>query len=204
MVSLKISLRTDNSFEAVRHFVDSKSYGGFCVREVAGVDNEHWHWYLEADVHNVQAFRVSLTRAVPALRGNASYSATVVQDVDKYVRYMCKGDAEGAGVEVVWRNSILYDEAKIEELHDEYWTENRRLKKRKAGSMIDWVVDECKRLEIDWNARSRIAEIYIRELSARGKPINLFSIRANINTVQVALCPSDAAIQQLCERCEQF
>lgn len=199
MSVLKIALRVDKELEAVEVFLNSKACGGFGVREVAG-DNEHWHFLLETDkFRNLQAFRVALTRAVPALKGNASYSATAVNDLEKYVRYMCKGESEGVGPEVVWRNSIVYSDEECEKLHEEYWKENARLKKRKAGSMIDWVVDECKRQGIEWKDRSSMAKLYVAEVAKRGKPFNQFAARSAVNAVQLALCPDDSAINMFAE-----
>lgn len=197
------ALRVDGEFEKVKDWVDRQGYGGFAVRETVGGANEHWHWLLETD-KALHAVRCSFNRAVPELSGNGKYSLTLVKDADKYEHYLCKGGSEGQVPEVAWRNSIKFTDEKIGELHDEYWQANRALKKRKVGSMIDWVVDEAKRLEISWNDRAKISEIYIRELGARGKPINLFSIRANLNTVQMSLCPDDTILHQLMERCEQL
>lgn len=194
-MALTISLRTDKCFDLVKAYLDSKAFGGFCVREVAGT-NEHWHWYLEVSgVRNIQAFRVALTRAAPDLKGNGAYSATDVKDVDKYTRYMCKGESEGAGPEVSWRNSILYDDDKVEELHVAYWTENKNLKKRKVGSMIDSVLDDCKREGLVWTDRDKIAELYLREVIKRARPLNTYSAKSACNTIQVLLCPGDEAIQ---------
>lgn len=197
-MALLVALRTDKAFEDVKKFLTDKAISGFAVREVSG-DNEHWHWLLETSYKNVQSFRVNLLKAVPVLKGNASYSATVVKDLDKYERYMCKGDDEGVEPEVAWRHSMKYTEEKITELHEEYWTENRKLKKRKVGSMIDFVVDECKRERIEWKDRSKIGEIYVREILARGKPLNTFSAKSAINTVQCLLCPDDAALKMFAE-----
>lgn len=199
---VQVALRTDGALTAVLAWIAEIAAGGFGVREVSG-DNEHWHWLLETD-KTYKAVRCSFNKKVPELKGNGAYSMSEVEDVEKYERYMCKGESDGAGPEVVWRNSMRYTEEKCSELHEEYWAENRKLKKRKAGSMIDWVVDEAKRNNIAWDQRSKIAEIYIRELGARSKPINLYSIRSNLNAVQFALCPDDSCLKQLVGYVEQF
>lgn len=197
---LKIALRTDKEFDAVKAFIDSKGIGGFCVREVSG-DNEHWHWYLETDkFKNLQSFRVNLTKTVVALKGNASYSASAVEDDDKYLRYMCKGESQGVAPEVAWRNSILYTDDKISDLHEKYWQENARLKKRKVGSVIDYIVDECKRDGVEWKERSKIAEKYVREIVKRGKPLNTFAAKSAVNTVQMLLCPDDEAVRYFADQ----
>lgn len=196
-------LRTDSLFDDVKSWVERQGFGGFAIRETVSGENEHWHWLLETD-KDLHPVRCSFNRALPALKGNGAYSLTQCRDIDKYVRYLCKGDSEGAAPELAWSNSMVYDAAKLEELHVQYWDENRRLKKRKVGSMIDWVVDEAKRQEVAFSNRAKLSEIYIRELGVRGKPINLYSIRSNLNSVQIALCPDDSILADLVSRCEQY
>ena len=196
---IQIALRTDKCFDEVKAFVDAKGFGGFAVREVAGT-NEHWHWLLEAGVANIQAFRVALTRAVPDLKGNAAYSATLVKELDKYERYLAKGDSEGVNPEIAWRQSIKYDDAKMEELHEEYWTENRKLKKRKAGTAMDETLDECKRDNVAWTEREKISERFLRALVKRNRPVNIFAARSSVNAIQIQLCPDDTAFKQFAEQ----
>lgn len=199
MSLLLIALRIDKCLSAVKEFIDSKGCGGFGVREVAG-DNEHWHFLLSTDkFRNLPAFRVSLTRAVPELKGNASYSATAVNDLAKYERYLAKGASEGESAEVAWRNSVTYSDDKIGELHEQYWKENSRLKKRKVGSIIDFVVDECKRQSVDWKDRSKIATMYVAEIAKRAKPFNQFAAKAAVNGIQLQLCPDEQAVAMFAE-----
>lgn len=197
------ALRIDGEFDKVKDWVDRNGYGGFAVRETVAGENEHWHWLLETD-KELHSVRCSFNRAVPELKGNGKYSLTLVNDVDKYERYLAKGDSEGQVPEIAWTHSIKYDAEKLEELHEAYWSENRKLRKRKAGSMVDWVIDAAKAAEVRWQDRDKLSRLYIRELGARGKPINLFSIRANLNTVQLALCPDDTILDQLVEKVEQY
>lgn len=200
MALLKIALRVDRSFDAVKTFIDSKGIGGFGVREVAGESNEHWHFLLETDkFKNLQSFRVNLTKTVTELKGNGSYSATAVEDVAKYERYLCKGNSEGEAPEVAWRNSILYTDDKISELHENYWKENKSLKKRKIGSVIDYIVDECKREGVEWKDRDKIAVLYVTEISKRAKPFNQFAAKSAVNAIQLQLCPDDSAIRMFAE-----
>lgn len=198
-MALRIALRTDKDFAGVKAFVDSRQMGGFAVREVSG-DNEHWHWLLTTDkFKNLQSFRVNLTRAVAELKGNGAYSATAVEDLEKYQRYMCKGNSDGESPEIVWRNSIEYTDDWVSARHADYWKENARLKKRKVGSIMDSVIDDCKRDGVDWKDRSRIAERYVREVSKRSKPLNTFAAKSAVNGIQLALCPDDSAIAMFAE-----
>lgn len=202
---MSYSLRIDGSLAAVLAWLASYSIGGWCVRETTDGEggNEHWHFHLFTE-KTIKQLRCSFNRAVPELKGNGGYSLTEVRDADAYDAYMAKGNSESEMPEVAWRNSLDYDDAKVTALHDEYWQENRARKKKKLGSMIDWCVDECKRLNVDWNDRRQIAKIYIREVGARGKPINLFAIRSNLNAVQFALCGNDDCLNSLVDRCEQY
>lgn len=194
----KYALRIDKEVEKVKTFLGAKGISGWGVREVAD-QNEHWHFYLETDI-KPSSFRVVLKRAVPELAGNGAYSVSDVKDVDKYIRYMAKGEQEGLLPEVVWKHGLLWGDEKVEELHEEYWTTNKSLKKRRAVGVMDWVVDECKRRDVKWDDRRTIGEIYLKELAERSKPINLFAVKSNINLVQVKLCPDDTAINQLAEQ----
>lgn len=197
-----VALRIDGALTAVLTWLAEIAAGGFGVREVAG-DNEHWHFLVESE-KTYKAVRCSFNKKVPELKGNGAYSMSEVEDLEKYERYLCKGESDGEGPEVVWRNSVKYTEEKCSELHGAYWEENRKLKKRKVGSMIDWVIDEAKRQNIAWNNRDKIAEIYIKELGVRSKPINCFSIRSNLNAVQFALCPDDECLKQLINCVSQY
>lgn len=195
-------LRVDGFLEKVTAWMDKHGLGGWAVREVSG-DNEHWHLLVEGE-KTIKQLRCSFNREIPELKGNGLYSLTECRDLDKYVRYMAKGESEGQMPEIAWSNSLLYNDDKISELHDAYWFENRKLKKRKAGSMIDWVIDQAKEDGIAWDNRSALAKLYIREVGKRGKPINLFAIRSNINSVQLALCPDDTLLNVLVDRVDQY
>jgi hypothetical protein len=196
------SLRTDKCFSEVKALIESKPIGGWAVREVSG-DNEHWHWYLQTDI-KIQALRNEFNRKIPELKGNGAYSLTLVKDTDKYLRYMAKGEDRNHEAEVAWRNGILYSEEYIHELHEAYWAENARLKKRKVGTSVDAATDKCKELQINWHDRAKIAEVYIRELHSRNKPISTFSVKSAVNVISIHLCPDDAAIKQLAEACYQL
>jgi len=200
MASLKISLRVDKSVAELKEFIDAREMGGFGVREVAGA-NEHWHFYLETDKYrNIQSFRVQLTKAILTLKGNGGYSATIVDDIEKYERYLCKGNSDGESPEIAWRNSIVYTDDKIGSLHEEYWKANRILKKRKTGAVIDWVVDECKRQNFDWKEREKISLVYVAEISRRAKPLNTFAAKAAVNGIQLQLCATDDAVKMFAEQ----
>jgi len=189
------ALRTDKEFDKTRDFIVGYCQSGWCVREVSG-DNEHYHWYLKC-TKKVEAFRIALIRAVPELKGNAGYSISVVKDEDKYLRYMAKGEADGTGCSYAWRHGLDWTDEKLEELHQAYWAENRRMRKRKVGTVTDYVLDYCKQEKLKWDDRRTITAEYIRELVRRDKPVNLFSLKSNVNLIQCKLCPDEDAIETL-------
>lgn len=200
------ALRVNKLSMEVNVWLNSKAYSGFGVRETgSGGDNEHWHYLVTLPVGTkLSAFRTAFLRHFPSLKGNGDYSLSACRDVDKYARYCAKGEAEGVAAEVVWRYGLIWTDEKLEELHEAYWGENRRLKKRKQGSMVDRVLDICKERRIAWDAREKISEIYIREVTASAKPLSMFSLRACVNSVQVLLCPTDEALRAFALSGNQF
>lgn len=200
------SLRVDHSLQEVLGLLSKNKVGGFacreCVQQQAPQDgqavvNEHWHFILYTEL-DLKQLRNKLLYAVPGLKGNASYSLTLCRDEDKYIRYLCKGESEGAGCEIVWHHGVHYSDQYFEEKHAEYWVENRKLRKRQlTGTVMDAVIDTCKQLRVQWDNREKISELYVKEVVARSKPVNLFSIKAAVNSIQCQLCPDDQAIKQM-------
>lgn len=204
---LRLAVRTDGQLAKVKEYIASKGYSGFGVKEIAGT-NEHYHWYLQTDVSrvkNVQAFRVDITRKIPELKGNGSYSAKECgEDYERYWQYMCKGAADGAGVDVVWRHGLVFTDEKLEELHQAYWSENnaRAAKKQKLPAIVDTVVEKLKADGTAWRDREAITRVYIRALYDREKPINIFSVKSAVNLVQIKLAPvAEEAIEYLASYC---
>lgn len=193
----RFALRTDGHFEKVKSFVESKGFSGYAVREVAD-DNEHWHWFLEGNV-KPNSFRVLLKRSVPEFVGNGSYSVKQCDaDVERYHRYCLKGEGSGAGYEVVWRNGLLWTDERFEELHRGYWEEHDKAKKqRERGSIVDVVLEECRRTAVKYDNRNKIAELYIRECVRRKKAINKFLVKSQCLLITTLLCPDDTAIVNL-------
>lgn len=190
------AMRTDKEFAAVKAFVESvPDTTGFAVREVAG-DNEHWHWYLRTP-KKISPFRQALVKKVPGLSGNGAYSVKACTDNEGYWRYILKGEAVEVPAEVVWQLGVEWTQEKFDQLHEAYWEENRKRRKRAAGSVQDHVVDEAKRRAVRWDDRKELCRIYIKELVARSKPINTFAVKASVNVVQCLLCPDDEALESL-------
>lgn len=197
------ALRVDDCFDAVKDWLNTQGFGGFAVEEHVDGGNRHWHLLLETS-KQISAVRTSLNRAVPNLKGNGKYSLTEVKDVDKYRKYMAKGESDGQAPAVVWRNSILYTDEYVENLHAAYWEANRKMRKRKAGSMVDHVIDAAKAAGIQWDDRKKLARLYISMLAEHQRPISLYSVKASLNTVMCALCPDDKAVDLLAGHCEAY
>jgi hypothetical protein len=198
MTLYKLAVRIDKEVQKVKSFFDNRNYAGFGVREVSG-DNEHWHFYVETETKPA-SLRVLLKRAVPELAGNGGYSVSDVRDVDKYLRYMSKGESSAVMPELCWTSGLLWTSDKVEELHDEYWAENKEMKKRRTTGVMDHVLDVCRDAGIAWDDRSAIAEEYMKELVARNKPINIYSVKSCVNLIQVKLCPTDDALKILAQQ----
>lgn len=194
------ALRIDLGFSEVQAWLSRHNVGGWAVREQVNGENEHWHFILYSPL-TIKQLRCSFNRECPSLKGNGKYSLTLCRDEEKYKRYMAKGDGHGTVPEIVWSHSIDVD---IDALHEAYWTANEKLRKRKAASMIDYVIDVAKDEEVKWDNREKLAEIYIREQGKRGKGINLFAVRSSLNAVQLALCPDDTFLNQLKFSCQTF
>lgn len=167
--------------------------------------NPHMHAVLHS-TRNAQAVRMALRRALPYLSGNGSYSVAEVRDLAKYERYMCKGEAHGCMPEITGAYGIQYSDAEWQAAtHEEYWAVNQELQEqRKKMNVAEATLAACKDARIAWSNRERIAEMYIRELVAREKSINLFSVKSAVNLIQVQLCPDDQAIKDLAAHCANY
>lgn len=197
-----IAIRLDASDPTSLLSVLNSDGGAYLVVKELENSNPHYHVVLHSK-RKVTAVRAALKRAMPELNGNGSYSCTLVRDLAKYQRYMMKGESRALGPEISGANGLMYcDPEWREEMHDAYWDENDEItRKRKKARVYDSVLDVCKETQVSWSNREKIAELYIRELSDRNMPINLFSLKSNINLIQVKLCPGDEAILDLAARC---
>lgn len=192
-----LAIRFDgvDSTELIKYL--EKDTGSFIVVKEIAEGNPHFHVYLRTKKKE-SAARAALKRAMPELNGNGSYSLAVVRDLDKYYRYMMKGEKFEVLPNVIASNGILFSTEWIQEQHDLYWDENDKLqKKRKAEPIIDVVLIKCKQLKYNWDNRELISRVYIKELVERGKAINIFSAKSAVNLLQVKLCPNDDALEDL-------
>lgn len=178
--------------------------GAYLVVKELEDSNPHFHVCLHSK-RTIQAVRMSFKRAVPEAAGNGSYSISAVRDLDKYHRYMMKGESASVHAQVVAAKGIQYNQEWFQDQHDLYWNENQQLQEdRRDMKVSEAVLAACKEKNVEWSNREKIGEMYIRELVARDKPINLFSIRAAVCLLQVQLCPDDSAILDLAAKCAQY
>lgn len=179
------------------NFLEDDGGAFLIVKEVAG-DNHHFHAVVRSR-RAVQPFRMAFKRAMPQLAGNGAYSIAVVRELDKYHRYLCKGDALGVWPEVVGANGIQYQDLEWQNAqHEAYWSENSRLAgERRNLNVLDASYNALRDRNVQWHNREEIARVYIREVVARGKSINTFACRSAVNLLSVRLCPDDSALDEL-------
>lgn len=197
MTTFYYALRVDGS-DPVPLIECLKKYpGAYLVVKESPDGNPHYHAVLHTNA-KLAAVRMALKRLLPA-GGNGAYSCTNVRDLNKYQRYMMKGDSRQSQAEIVDANGWTYqDPSWQEECHDSYWDENDEItRKRKAAPVIEVVLQKCKEAKYGWHNRAAIAAVFIRELSGRDKSINIFALKAQVNLVQIKLCPDDSAIDDL-------
>lgn len=186
--------RTDKEFPKCRDFFQSKC-SGFAVREVSG-DNEHWHWFLRSDTR-INSLRELLRRSVPEIAGNRGYSLKVCDDADRYMQYMCKGDGPDMMPEVVWKVGLDLVDTKFQELHEAYWVENRQARRQRRMTVSEKVLEAAKAANVAWDDVRQLSRLYLKELRAQKKAVNLFACKAAIRGLQLQLCPDDSAIEDL-------
>jgi len=197
-VSTPVAIRIDGqSASELIAFCDKDGGAYFIVKELEG-SNPHFHCVLHS-VRKLSAVRTALKRAMPGLNGNGSYSVSAVRDLEKYQRYMSKGESSEVLPVVSGAQGFQYASAEwLQETHDAYWDENGQIMAaRKRKHIIETVLLTCKEAKYEWTSRSLIAAAYIKELVSRDKPINIFAAKSAVNLIQVKLCPNDNAIDDL-------
>lgn len=200
----KYAIRFDGTDEApFLAWLGTMGGAYFVVRE-SHDNNPHFHAVLHSE-RKINAVRMALRRKFPETHGNGSYSLTLVRDLEKYMRYMCKGASVNEAPDVVGRNGIGYTDTAVAGWHEQYWATNAELQEARAEmTVMEACIAACKDASVDWRNREKIAELYIRELVRRRKPINLFSVRSSVNFIQVEICEDDSAILDLAAHCAQY
>ena len=178
--------------------------GSFLVVKELEDSNPHFHVVLHSS-RKLQAVRMAFRRAMPECCGNGAYSISQVRDLDKYERYIMKGESESVLPHVVSSKGVKYTQEWIKETHERYWSQrSEQDAARREMNVQEAVLQACMEQQIAWSNREKIAEVYIRELVCRDKPINLFSVRSAICLLQVKLCPDDSAVLDLAAQCAKY
>lgn len=203
-MALEFALRVDGDASSALAMFLATLGAYFIVREVAGEAgaNVHMHALIITDVV-IKNVRNRLLKKFPDLSGNKAYSLTVVEDSEKYRRYLCKGESSEKLPEVVGRQGIEFDDDWVAARHAAYWEVNEQLlaaRNARKRTVFERVFQECVDEEVRWDKDIVIAKKYIRELSKDGKGINLFAVRSQINLLQIRLCPDDSALDCLAEK----
>lgn len=200
-----IAIRLDGqSSEKLIEFLDQDGGSYLVVKELED-SNPHFHVVLHTR-RKLQAVRMAFRRQFPELKGNGAYSISAVRDVDKYHRYLMKGESSELQPNVIAANGVQYSNVLWQQAqHDEYWQVNQELQEAERKLPVaEVVLKACKEVAVQWSNREKISELYIRELVVRDKPINLHSVRAAVSLLQVKLCPDDQAILDLAAHCVQY
>lgn len=201
--ALRLDYSESDKEELVK-WMESHSTGSvFAVYEDHDGENPHVHVVLWSD-KRADALRKSFKRLFPTKIGNGGYSLKPCDDdVEAYMRYMCKGREKNVLPRVIYRMGLDYTDVKIEQYHDQYWVNNDALmsNKRKRGELklglIEKIEKICKDEGVRKNDREGIAKIYIRLYRDARKSINTFAARAVVNTVQVLLDDTGEVMEDL-------
>jgi len=173
-------------------WLSANGTGFLVVFEQAANENDHVHVVLYTE-KRLDALRKSFKRAFPEKTGNGGYSVKACDDdVDAYMRYMCKGADEHSQPEVWCRQGLEYSVEKVVSAHEAYWVNNAALqqnkrKRVKTNTIVEELEQHCKRKGVTKGDRVAVAREYIRIYRDARKGINTFHAKAVINTVCILL-----------------
>lgn len=195
---------TDGDRPRLKEWLDKNSAGSYlAVAETHDGENPHAHVVVWIE-KKLSGVRTSFKRAFEDKVGNSGYSLKPCDDdVEAYMRYMCKGNSKEDAPDVICSMGLDYTDEKVAAAHEAYWVNNSALtsnkKKRKAIPNAETVIEKlelaCKEKGV--KDKCEIAKMYIRMMRDARKPINTFAAKAVVNTVSVLLDDTDAAIEAL-------
>ena len=193
-----IAIRLDGSDSAALVQWLSSDGGSYLVVSEKQEENPHFHVYLRSS-RKISAVRTSFKRAFPELKGNGGFSIAQVRDVSKYYCYMMKGESVEVMPTITAAHGLQHCDSEWQKAkHDEYWEVNEEIsRRRKLMPIGEAVLASCKQSNVKWDDVESIGKLYIKELVARDKAINIFSVKSHVALIQVKLCPTDAAIEYL-------
>lgn len=185
-------------------FLEKDGGAFYIVRELED-SNPHFHAYVHSK-RKLPAFRSAFVRAcLEGTHGNGAYSITAVRDLDKYHRYCAKGASAAEEPAVVQFSGIQFTPGFFAARHEEYWAINQELMEaRRAKPVWEAVLEAARTAGLQYHDKKGIALLYLRELAARDKAINIFSVRSFVALISVKLCPDDSALEDLANSVAAF
>lgn len=205
MAGQHYALRLDVSQEdkePISTWLSSNGTAFLAVYEEGENENPHVHVVLYSD-KRIDSLRKSFVRAFPGKTGNGGYSLKKCDDdVDAYMRYMCKGIDPELGPTVWCHQGLEYTAEKVSDAHGRYWVNhealvNNKRKRVKTATIVEELELLCKRKGVKKNDKEAIALEYIRLYRDARKPINIFHARGVVNTVACLLDDSGEAEKAL-------
>lgn len=187
----------------------TKDGGAFYVVRELEDSNPHFHAYIHSK-RKLPAFRSAFLRACldasrVTARGNGAYSITAVRDLDKYHRYCSKGASAAEEPAVVQHSGIEFTPGWFAARHEEYWAVNQAvMDARRQKPTWEAVLEAARAAGLQYSDKRGIALLYLRELAARDKAINIFSVRSYVALISVKLCPDDSALEDLANSVAAF
>jgi len=195
MVSAHYALRMDYvdlDRTPLSTWLSANATGFLCVYETADGENPHIHAVFHSGL-KLSGLRSSFKKAFVDKVGNGAYSLKVCDDdVEAYMRYMCKGASVEEEPTVIVQQGLDYTPEKVKAAWEMYWVNNAAIKanKRKrvkCSTIVEELELACKAKGVKKSDREGIALEYIRMYKDARKGINVFHARSVVNTVAILL-----------------
>ncbi|AXH76639.1 MAG: putative replicase [Cressdnaviricota sp.] len=185
---LRLDLGPGTTIQEANAFFDRYCDSYLVVREHVDGGNPHLHALISTR-HNSQALRAALNRK--GWTGNQCYSIKAVDpsQVDRFHRYLCKGDGPDSPPDVIQMVGFGWDDAWVEQQHEAYWDENADYQKKyaKMPKIIPYVVKKCRDLGLRAYEREKVAEQIIYYHTLYEKPLSIYHARSVCTTVCMSL-----------------
>lgn len=201
--ALRFDIGDDEELEAIVGWLTT--HGSYIVVREGGADNPHVHALLRTEMI-IRSLRNDLRRKLTFLSGNGDYSLTATGDEDKYARYICKGESEEIGPDVVARMGVVYTDAWVVSKHKEWWQHDADYKSRQkrkglhSATIVEKVLEICTKEKIKWSDERAIGRVYLRLISDAKKGVNIYQLRSTVKGVQLQLsCDGGAEARLLDE-----
>lgn len=209
MRSLKFRYTLGSDATAVKEFLE-KQESYIVIQHSADeeVTRDHWHAWVRT-AKTVETFRAQFKKVADIAKEDYSIGIIKEGEDEVYIRYMCHGSKRGDDVHLVAMQALGYDQAKLQELHEEFWKkrdEYRRPKKGKEGkapNTVEQLIEFCKTEQVDMASRLEVTKAAVTFMGRARRPISLFYVEGLINNV-LSFSPSGHAqlVAKLMQTCE--